>query len=96
LPKGYRYIGKRVGDVMIRSLKITADKITVKGVVPFSLDEEQQGRLSVSVVVGPTQYCGEAPAKTRGNPPSSARFDNTKRFVGAPDTPPPAACPPLP
>jgi hypothetical protein len=91
-PKGYKYSARRAGDTWIKSVKLRADRITVKGVVDYSLDEPAQGRIAVRVYTGLTYWCGEAAAKVGGNPPSSAKFDRPGKFIGQPKSPAPAAC----
>jgi hypothetical protein len=67
----------------------------MRGTGTYTLDEPQQGRVAVTLELGgsgPT-WCADAPAKQRGNPPSTASNDQPGRFVGEPKTAPPASCP---
>jgi hypothetical protein len=91
-PIGYEFAGPAGGTLFVRSVKIKADKVIVKGILPFDLGQSPQERLAFRLSVGLAGYCGEAPAKARGNPPSTKRFDNRRRFVASPRTPPPGAC----
>jgi len=95
-PTGYVYKGRLVGDPNIRLLKLRAGRLLVKGVVSYTLDEPAQDRLEVRIGVGGTQWCGSAPAKTAGNPPSSARFDQPRKFIGQRKAPAPISCAPFP
>jgi DNA-binding beta-propeller fold protein YncE len=98
---GYAFVGKAVpgGTTDVTKLVLKPDKITAKGFGPYSLDEPQQGRIAVLVVVGsgnPIVWCTSAPAKTSGNPPSTAKSDHPGLFRAQPKTPAPAFCPALP
>jgi hypothetical protein len=75
---------------------VETDKITVKGgksAFSCTLNESQQGSVGVRVLLGPGGWCAEAPAKTSGNPPSTAGNDMVDKFVGEPKSPPPSLCP---
>jgi hypothetical protein len=50
-------------------------------------------RLRLGIIDG---WCADAPARARGNPPSTARYDQPDIFEAAPKTPAPAVCPPVP
>jgi hypothetical protein len=95
-PKGYRFRGKDIGDSVSKSASITADSIKVKGFSLYSLDESAQGRIAVRISSGLAAWCADAPAKTSGNPPSTAKNDRPGKFTGQPKTPPPIACPSQP
>jgi YVTN family beta-propeller protein len=92
-PKGYRFRGKDIGDSVIKSATVTADSIKVKGFSLYSLDEPAQGRIAVRISSGLASWCADAPAKTSGNPPSTAKNDRPGKFTGQPKTPAPIACP---
>lgn len=63
----------------------------------YSLDEPAQGSLALRLALGAAPaWCALAPARTSGNPPSAGASDRIDRFVGAPNAPAPASCPPLP
>jgi DNA-binding beta-propeller fold protein YncE len=94
-PKGYRYEGKKVGDLLIRSVTIKQDSIRVKGRIAFTLDEPFQDRMTVRLNLGST-FCTEAEAKVSGNPPSTAKNDHPGLFTAQGKTPAPASCPPVP
>ncbi len=84
----------------IRTVIVKSDSITVKGgkaAWSYSLDEVAQGRVAVRLRLGITDgWCADAPARTRGNPPSSSRYDQPDYFKAAPKTPAPVSCPPVP
>jgi hypothetical protein len=46
----------------------------------------------VVLLVGNTVYCADAPAKSSGNPPSTASNDHVDKFVAQPQTPAPPFC----
>src|SRR5262245_57284019 len=92
-PKGYRYRGKDVGDSVIQSMTIKADSIRVKGASSYTLDEAAQGRVAVKIFSGTVAWCTDAPAKTSGNPPSTAKNDRPGKFTAQAKTPAPGACP---
>jgi hypothetical protein len=92
-PKGYRYRGADVGDGVIKTATIKADSIRVKGVSLYSLDEASQGRVALRISSGQTAWCTDVPAKSSGNPPSTAKNDRPGKFTGQPKTPAPIACP---
>ncbi len=94
--KGYRFVDKTPG-APITSVVVKKDTITVKGrgaAWGYTLDEPFQGRIAVRLILGNAAgWCSDAPARTSGSPPSTAKNDTIDRFVAAP-TPPPASCPP--
>jgi hypothetical protein len=79
---------------------VKADSITIKGgkaAWTYSLDEPAQGRVAVRLRLGLLDgWCADAPARTRGTPPSSAKYDHPGLFKAAPKTPAPASCPAIP
>jgi DNA-binding beta-propeller fold protein YncE len=98
-PKGYRFDGRKAGDGRVQRVVLKADTLTVKGAIPYSLDEPAQGRVAVRLVpglFGEGGWCAVAPPKQRGKDRSTAKSDRPGRFVGAPGTAAPAVCPPLP
>jgi DNA-binding beta-propeller fold protein YncE len=99
VPNGY--VWKAPSDTAgIQRVKIKADLIAVKGggtFFAYTLDEPSQGRMAMRLQLGDgTPWCADSPAKLTGNPPSTASTDRVDRFQGAPKTPAPAVCPPLP
>jgi YVTN family beta-propeller protein len=88
LGEGYRFVGRRVGDAAVRSIKVRRDRIVVRGRGSYSLAAAAQGRLGVRLLLGQTGWCAAASA-------ASPARDRPGRFVAAP-APPPAVCPPLP
>jgi DNA-binding beta-propeller fold protein YncE len=93
-PKGWKYRGSRVGDEQVSSITVKGDRIRMRGAGTYTLDEPQQGRVAVTLQLGAgTTWCAEAPAKLRGNPPSTASSDLPGRFLAQPKTAPPASCP---
>ena len=61
-------------------------------VLTFTLgcDPARQNYISIKL------WGNDAPAQTRGTPPSSANFDHPGRFKGASKSAAPAACPAVP
>jgi DNA-binding beta-propeller fold protein YncE len=98
-PRGFRFRGKNL-PLGITTVVVKSDKLLVKGGGPafgYTLDEPQQGRIAVRLGLGDAPaWCADAPARTQGNPPSTAKSDHPGRFRAAQKTPAPAACPPLP
>jgi DNA-binding beta-propeller fold protein YncE len=94
-PKGYRWKGDKTDP--IQSLIVKADSISIRGgraAFGYTLDETQQGRVAIHLTLGTAvAWCTDAPARTRGNPPSSAQYDRIDRFTAAPKTPAPPFCP---
>jgi DNA-binding beta-propeller fold protein YncE len=84
----------------IRRVIVKSDSITVRGgkaAWTYSLDEAAQGRVAVRLRLGIMDgWCADAPPRTRGNPPSSAKYDRPDFFKAAPKTPAPPSCPPIP
>src|SRR5439155_898505 len=81
----------------ISSVTLKSDRITVRGghaQWTYRLDQPPQGAVAVRLSVGPRTWCANAPARTSGNPPTTAANDAVDRFNAQPRTPPPAACPP--
>lgn len=81
-------------------VKLKAPAITVQGGKAewgYSLDEPSQGLLAVRLTLGSAiTWCGVPRAETRGNPPSSERFDRRDLYRAERRGAPPDACPPLP
>ncbi len=101
LSNGPRYVyAADPGTEPIWKIWLKGSKLTVRGgkqAWGYTLDEVAQGRLGIRLTLGTgVTYCADVPARTSGNPPSSAKFDRPGRFQGQSKTPYPAACPPLP
>ena len=95
-PRGYAFRSSRVGGGPVRSVTITADKITIRGFGAYSLNEPLQGRIATRLFLGQSVWCADAPAKLTGHPPTTAKTDRPGLFVAQPRTPAPAACPAIP
>jgi DNA-binding beta-propeller fold protein YncE len=83
----------------IRSVQMSATTLAVRGIGAelFSLENAPQGAMALRLQFGSEiQLCAAAPARKTGNPPSSHRHDDWLHFTGAPNTPAPSPCPPLP
>jgi YVTN family beta-propeller protein len=92
-PLGYRF---RATGAPIATVAVRKDRISVTGGGEswgYTLNEASQGSVAVRLKMGPlgVAWCAEA-----GRPPYQARYDVVDRFVGALETPPPAACPAVP
>ncbi|MEW6268470.1 MAG: hypothetical protein AB1689_04130 [Thermodesulfobacteriota bacterium] len=95
----YVYGDPRGVDGPIRSVTVTASSLSLRGQGEqlLSLASAPQNEVALRVQLGSlVQLCASAPAKATGNPPSTAKNDTTAKFVGTPNTPAPATCPPLP
>ena len=80
----------------IAKATVKADLISLRGggaAFGYSLDEPQQGRVSVRLAFGETVWCADAPAKPSGSPPSTAHSDRPGTFTAQPKSPAPASCP---
>jgi DNA-binding beta-propeller fold protein YncE len=97
--KRYVYSDPKGESGPIRSAQITDKALSLRGVggALFALDQAPQGSVAVRVKLGSElEFCAAAPAKTSGNPPSTAKNDTTAHFIGTANTAAPAVCPPLP
>jgi hypothetical protein len=94
--QGYRFTGPSTGA--IRRVIVKGDTITIRGgksLFAYSLGEVRQSEVAVLLQLGgELGWCASAPAKPRGNPPSTESSDHPGRFIGATRTPAPAAPPP--
>jgi len=97
-PRGYKY--KSVATDAITRVTLRGNLIKVRGGKSnwaYTLNEESQGRIALRLTMGNAfRWCTDVPAKTSGNPPSTASNDKVDKFVGARRTPAPASCPALP
>jgi DNA-binding beta-propeller fold protein YncE len=97
--KGWRYKSTDPAGP-IKTVVVKSDSISVKGGKAgwtYSLDEPAQGRVAVRLRLGTLDgWCADAPARTRGTPPSSAKYDQPNLFKAAPKSPAPASCPAIP
>jgi hypothetical protein len=95
--KGYRF---KLAGGTITSVVLKTDSLTIKGGkagFDYTLDEPQQGSVSVRLNLADlTGWCANAPAKTSGNPPSTAKNDKVDKFLGQKKAPAPASCPGVP
>src|SRR5262249_39942464 len=87
-------------DGPITRIALRADRLSVAGgggAFGYTLDEPRQARVAVRLVLGTgAVLCADAPPRTRGRPPTSAKYDAVDRFRAAAKTPAPPACPQLP
>lgn len=98
--------GWRYADPLRVSGPVSSVKLDSKGTftiaargatLAYTLDEPLQGSLALRLDLGgAAAMCALSPARTSGNPPSTAASDRVDRFVGAPNAPPPAMCPAVP
>jgi len=97
--KGWRFKGTAPA-LGIRRVVVKGDKIVVRGGKEgwtYTLDEPEQEVVGVRLRLGASDgWCAAAPAQAKGKPPSTAKSDRTGRFIGQPQSPAPATCPPLP
>ena len=98
-PRGYKYKSALPTDAITR-VTLRPNSIRIrggKGSWAYTLNETSQGRVAVRFTMGSAfRWCADSPAKSSGNPPSTASNDKVDKFVGARRTPPPASCPALP
>jgi len=81
-PRGYAFRSSRVGGGPVRSVTITADKITIRGFGAYSLNEPLQGRIATRLFLGQRVWCADAPAKLTGHPPTTAKTDRSGQEYG--------------
>lgn len=94
-PRRFRF---RDASGPIGRVVLAEDRLEVRGALPYGLDDPAQGRVAVRLTTGPlpdTGWCAAASAR-RDRRGSTAASDRPGRFVAAPGTPPPSACPPPP
>ncbi|MEW6273388.1 MAG: hypothetical protein AB1689_29260 [Thermodesulfobacteriota bacterium] len=95
-PQGYAFTDRNDG-APLRMVTVRASMLSLRGGKEgwcFTLDEPQQGRIGIGLTLGTgLELCADAPARATGSPPSTAANDRVDRFVAAPNTPAPAACP---
>jgi hypothetical protein len=98
-PRGYKYKSGSTTDAITR-VTLRGNLIKIRGGRSnwaYTLNEASQGRMALRLTMGNQfRWCADAPAKTSGNPPSTASNDKVDKFVGARRTPAPASCPALP
>ena len=98
-PRGYKYKSALSTDAITRVL-VRGNLLRVRGGRSnwlYTLDEASQGRIAVRMTMGSAfRWCADAPAKASGNPPSTASYDRTDKFVGARRAPAPPSCPAVP
>ncbi len=93
--KGFRFRGRGA----VRSVVLAPDAISIRGRIAYTLDEPHQGAVAVDLVLGASDgagWCAMTAARAQGTPPSTARDDRPRRFVGATTVAPPVSCPSLP
>ncbi len=94
-PTGYVFRRTTPGTP-ITQVVLKGDLISVRGggaSWDYTLDEPAQGRIGVRLHLGNSAWCADAPARSRGTPPSSDADDRVDRFAGQPKAAPPATCP---
>lgn len=92
---GYRFKGPFGSGVLAISLKSGLLKIKAgKENWGYTLDEPKQGRMAVKLTLGTgVSWCAEAPAKQKGTPPSTDKFDRVDKFLSEKNWPAPTGCP---
>jgi len=98
-PKGWEFSGSDSSNPVSR-VTVKADQLKVKAGKAnwdYTLNEPSQGRIAVRLQLGTNAtWCADAPAKSSGNPPSTASNDHVDKFTAQPKTPQPSSCPTLP
>ncbi|MEW6273379.1 MAG: hypothetical protein AB1689_29215, partial [Thermodesulfobacteriota bacterium] len=90
----YRYRDPKRESGPITSIAIVNGRLSLsgKGGALYSLANAPQGTMAVRLRLGSgVEFCAAAPAKA-----PATTSDTTSKFVGAPNSPPPAVCPPVP
>jgi len=90
--RGWKFKGPATGP--IKSISLTADKITVSGgkaLFAYTLDDPAQGSVAVVLRLGTDAWCAAAPAKQ-----PASRYDHPGKFTAVPHSSPPATCPAVP
>jgi len=91
---GYQYSDSKRVDGPIAAVSIRNGTLSIRGngAAMYQLDNAPQGGVAVRLeLAGELEFCAAAPPKT----PATSN-DTTAKFVGARNTPPPAACPDVP
>jgi len=96
----YKYADPKRASGPISLISVKAGKLLLKGSGAgwtYQLDNPPQGKVAVRLQLGAgPSFCAVFPAKTTGNPPSSAQNDKLDKFIGAANSPAPSPCPPVP
>ncbi|MDG2305862.1 MAG: hypothetical protein P8R42_14695 [Candidatus Binatia bacterium] len=92
---GFRYKGASGTAVTVITVKNGLVKLKAgKDAFGFTLDEPKQGRIAVRLTLGTgVDWCAEVPAKQKGTPSSTDKFDKVDKFLGEKNFPAPVACP---
>ena len=91
---GYRYKGLTGTAAQVVIIKNGLIKVKAgKDAFGFSLDEPKQGRIVVRLTLGDVDWCAEVPAKQKGTPSSTDKFDRVDKFLGEKNSDAPAGCP---
>src|SRR5262245_25882000 len=93
--QGSKYRHRALVDGPIKTVTVKDGKLSIsgKGAALFSLADAPQGTVALRMYLGTAPapgFCAAAPAKV----PATSN-DTPAKFTGAPNTPPPAPCPPL-
>jgi sugar lactone lactonase YvrE len=91
---GYRYRDATRASGPITSVALANGRLSLsgKGSALYSLANAPQGTMALRLRLGSgVEFCAVAPAKA----PATTN-DTTSKFAGAPNSPPPAVCPPVP
>lgn len=93
-PRGFTYRDHTPG-APVASIMLAPDRISLRASGAgwtYTLDEPRQERIALRLDVGASGWCGDAPARPAGNPPSTSASDAPGRFVAQSKSPPPAVC----
>lgn len=100
-PRGYKFKSASSTDPITRVV-LRGNLVRIRGGKAnwgYTLTQAQapQGRIAVRFQAGTgVTWCADTPAKTSGNPPSTASNDRVDKFSGARHAPPPVSCPAVP
>lgn len=91
---GYKYKDGKATEGPIKKVRLAKGRLTVvgKGDGLYELAGAPQENMAVRLELGTgIELCATAPARS-----PASKFDSSRRFEGVKDSPPPAACPPVP
>ncbi len=91
---GYKYKDSKATQGPIKKVRLAKGRLTIvgKGDGIYELAGAPQEDLAIRLKLGTgIELCATAPARS-----PASKYDSTRRFEGEKDSPPPAACPPIP
>lgn len=95
-PKGWKWKPSDPSSA-VSLVKVKDDLIKVKAgdeAFAYTLDEPSQGSVGMRLTLGTGWlFCADVPARTKGDPPSSEKYDKPEKFSGEKKSAGPTLCP---